>query len=183
MSSILLVPGLHNSGPEHWQSHWHRRYPDWQRVQDQTWHDPQLDQWADRVAAYLSLQSRPVHLVAHSFGTLASLVAAARHPDKVASLFLVAPADPARFGIADADLPIIPSRPGRVIASRNDPWMSFERAEYWSQRWQFPLLDAGHAGHINADSGHGAWPEGLAWLAAVLQQADAPLGNAPRQPN
>ncbi|WP_043439122.1 alpha/beta hydrolase, partial [Cupriavidus sp. HPC(L)] len=29
---ILTVPGLHGSGPEHWQSRWERRFPDWQRV-------------------------------------------------------------------------------------------------------------------------------------------------------
>ncbi len=32
MSNILIVPGLHNSGPHHWQSLWHQQYPHWQRV-------------------------------------------------------------------------------------------------------------------------------------------------------
>lgn len=27
MSDVLLVPGLWNSGPEHWQSHWERDRP------------------------------------------------------------------------------------------------------------------------------------------------------------
>ncbi|WP_265449711.1 alpha/beta hydrolase, partial [Aeromonas salmonicida] len=31
MNKILLVPGLHNSGPDHWQSRWHQYFPHWQR--------------------------------------------------------------------------------------------------------------------------------------------------------
>jgi predicted alpha/beta hydrolase family esterase len=27
MNKILLVPGLHNSGPDHWQSRWHQQFP------------------------------------------------------------------------------------------------------------------------------------------------------------
>jgi pimeloyl-ACP methyl ester carboxylesterase len=37
--------------------------------------------------------------IAHSFGTLASASIAAEFPEKIAALFLVAPADPDKFGI------------------------------------------------------------------------------------
>jgi predicted alpha/beta hydrolase family esterase len=32
------------------------------------------------------------------------------------------------------------------------------------------LIDAGEAGHINADSGHGPWPEGTMVFAKFLSQ-------------
>ena len=32
---ILIVPGLYNSGPDHWQSHWERELPNAQRVEQQ----------------------------------------------------------------------------------------------------------------------------------------------------
>ena len=31
------------------------------------------------------------------------------------------------------------------------------------------LVDAGFSGHINTESGHGPWPEGLMCLAAFLK--------------
>ena len=102
MSHILIVPGLHNSGPQHWQSLWHQQYPHWLRVTGQTWERADLATWSQRVADLLLASDEPLHLVAHSFGSLASIAAAARHPEKIASLFLVAPADPAHFAIADS---------------------------------------------------------------------------------
>ena len=29
---VLILPGLYNSGPEHWQSHWERAHPEFRRV-------------------------------------------------------------------------------------------------------------------------------------------------------
>ena len=81
--NTLLVPGLHNSGPEHWQSHWHQRFPHWRRVTEQRWSEPDLVSWSDKVAQHLAAASDKIHLVAHSFGTLASIAAARRHADKV----------------------------------------------------------------------------------------------------
>jgi len=30
---VLVAPGLHNSGPDHWQSRWQRLYPRFERVE------------------------------------------------------------------------------------------------------------------------------------------------------
>jgi len=59
--------------------------------------------------------------------------------------------------------------------------MSEERARYWSERWQLELFDAGAAGHINAESGHGQWPAGQQLLASLLQQHH--FGAAPSVPH
>ena len=64
MSNILIVPGLHNSGPYHWQSLWHQQYPHWQRVTGQTWERADLHSWSQRVALVLQRNSEPVHIVA-----------------------------------------------------------------------------------------------------------------------
>lgn len=50
--------------------------------------------------------------------------------------------------------------------------MSYERAEYWSRQWQVPLFDAGNAGHINAQSGHGDWHQGLELLGSLYRRAE-----------
>lgn len=169
MPPVLIVPGLHNSGPDHWQSRWHRQHPHWQRITGQPWQDPDLTIWSEQVASWLRANTEPVHIIAHSFGTLASLVAARRYPERVASLFLVAPADPALLQIDEQALSLPAAAPGVIVGSRNDPWMSTDRLQHWQRVWNLPALDAGAAGHINAASGHGDWAEGLRWLTEYWQ--------------
>ncbi|QWL68291.1 RBBP9/YdeN family alpha/beta hydrolase [Aeromonas jandaei] len=172
MNKILLVPGLHNSGPDHWQSRWHEHFPYWQRMTGLPWEKPDLTVWSAKLASKLRSRRSRVHLVAHSFGALTAIAAARLQPEKVASLFLVAPADPARFGIVDERLEGPLQVSAQLVASRNDPWMSFERAECWSRQWQVPLFDAGNAGHINAQSGHGDWHQGLELLGSLYRRAE-----------
>ncbi len=172
MNKVLLVPGLHNSGPDHWQSRWHQQFPQWQRMLDLPWDKPDLTAWSAKLASKLRSRRSRVHLVAHSFGALTAIAAARLQPDKVSSILIVAPADPARFGIQDEVLAGSIKVSAQLIASRNDPWMSFERAEYWSRQWQVPLFDAGEVGHINAQSGHGEWSQGLNLLNTLHHRAE-----------
>ncbi len=172
MNKILLVPGLHNSGPDHWQSRWHQQFPQWQRMLGLPWDKPDLTVWSAKLASKLRSRRSRVHLVAHSFGALTAIAAARLQPDKVSSILIVAPADPARFGIPDEVLAGSIKVSAQLIASRNDPWMSFERAEYWSRQWQVPLFDAGEVGHINAQSGHGEWSQGLNLLNTLHHRAE-----------
>lgn len=174
MHQVLIVPGLHNSDANHWQSHWQRQHPHWLRVSDQQWDKPDLAAWRDRVLSRLDASPVPLTLVAHSFGCLASLAAARLRPHKVERLFLVAPADPAKFGIPDLELAMPVSQPGLILASSNDPWMSEARIQIWSQYWQLPLHLLGPQGHINSQSGHGAWPQGLTYLQGLLAATSAP---------
>ena len=172
MNKILLVPGLYNSGPDHWQSRWHLQFPQWQRMLGLPWDKPDLTVWSAKLASKLRSRRSRVHLVAHSFGALTAIAAARLQPDKVSSILIVAPADPARFGIPDEALAGSIKVSAQLIASRNDPWMSFERAEYWSRQWQVPLFDAGEVGHINAQSGHGEWSQGLNLLNTLHHRAE-----------
>jgi predicted alpha/beta hydrolase family esterase len=47
-----------------------------------------------------------------------------------------------------------------LVASRDDPHCSFERAREFAIAWNSEFIDAGPRGHINAESGLGDWPEG-----------------------
>lgn len=171
---VLTVPGLHGSGPGHWQSRWEQRFPDWQRVEQHDWSRPSLPLWAERVSEGVMraqrVAARGAVLVAHSFGCLASLRQAALDPVGIAGALLVAPADPDKFGVA-ALLPAyrLPF-PTILVASRNDPWMPQRTAFSWGTLWGSELVDAGSLGHINADSGMGEWPEGLALLDTLVQR-------------
>ncbi|CAM3196409.1 RBBP9/YdeN family alpha/beta hydrolase [Cupriavidus taiwanensis] len=171
---VLTVPGLHGSGPGHWQSRWEQQFPDWQRVEQHDWSRPSLPLWAERVSEGVMrarrVAARGAVLVAHSFGCLATLRQAALDPVGIAGALLVAPADPDKFGVA-ALLPAyrLPF-PTILAASRNDPWMPQRTAFSWGTLWGSELVDVGHLGHINADSGLGEWPEGLALLDTLVQR-------------
>ncbi|MGV7208963.1 RBBP9/YdeN family alpha/beta hydrolase [Oxalobacteraceae bacterium A2-2] len=169
---VLIAPGLHNSGPAHWQSRWQSLFG-WQRIVQQDWEQPDLARWSARVdeVRRLGADSRPLIIVAHSFGCLATAHGVARDPTGVAGLLLVAPADPDKFGVAEqlphTGLPV----PSIMIGSSNDPWMAAPRAALWARRWGSRFLDAGALGHINADSGLGNWQDGLESLYILANQA------------
>lgn len=168
MSGVVIVPGLHNSGPAHWQSLWQQRLPNAERIRLQRWDQPDLERWTDATIAAVQKQ-RANYLVAHSFGCLAAVHALTALQHSVRAVLLVAPADPEKFGIA-ALLPHTPLPvPGLVVGSLTDPWLSWSKAQQWAQRWELPIYCAGDAGHINAESGHGDWPEGWKLLQRLLR--------------
>jgi predicted alpha/beta hydrolase family esterase len=177
---VLILSGLWNSGPQHWQSHWEARHPDWRRVAHRDWNDPQRDEWvAELDAAVATCAGAPV-LVAHSLGCmLAAHWAASGSPLRAAGAFLVAPSD-----VDAASYPIDPNRfapvplarlpfPSLVVASTNDEFVARERALAFAEAWGSRYVEIGPAGHVNADSGYGDWPEGERLLLEFLDQVRA----------
>ena len=178
-ADILIIPGLGGSGPDHWQSRWEAKLPTARRVMQDDWDRPDLSAWSARLCEEAGKATRPLILVAHSLGTYAVAVAAARlagrMPGQVRGAFLVTP--PSRRVIAamggaevvDA-LPttILPFK-SLVIASRDDPYGPYEEAESLAEAWGADISDAGNSGHINAESGHGPWPEGLMRFAGFMK--------------
>jgi predicted alpha/beta hydrolase family esterase len=47
MSSLplLILPGIRSSGPEHWQSLWGAKHPQFRRVQQRDWDHPERSEW------------------------------------------------------------------------------------------------------------------------------------------
>jgi uncharacterized protein len=168
---VIIVPGLHDSSPEHWQSRWHRRHPEFSRVRQDDWDHPDLSAWAGRLGQVRARDPRPALLVAHSFGCLTAVHSLARNGDNVAGALLVAPADPDKFGVADL-LPALPLPcPSILVSSSNDPWMRASRAAEWAARWGSSLVEAGEVGHINAESGLGDWSAGASLLRRLADRA------------
>ncbi len=173
---LVVVPGLRGSGHGHWQSWLEKKFDGAVRVEQDDWHAPDLDRWADRVIETVAaLGPGPHVLAAHSFGCLATAHALLREPRlAIASALLVAPAEPAKFGIAHR-LP--PGRLGldsTVVASDTDPWMTAASARAWALRWGSDWINLGDAGHVNVEAGFGPFPLAFGWAYAALRRA-APL--------
>lgn len=171
MTTTLIIPGLHSSGPAHWQSWFEEHIPGTIRVIQSDFSKPDLAAWTQRIRRDITRTPGKLILAGHSFGALAAAQASADHSDRIAGALLVAPADPERFGIAEL-LPQHPLPfPAVVVGSTNDPWMSLDRAAYWADTWGADFVNLGAAGHINVDSGFGPWPEGLSLLQRLIRGA------------
>lgn len=171
MAIPLIVPGLRGSGPDHWQTWMEGLLPDARRVEQADWNNPDLLRWSIAVANTIADLRVPVVLVGHSFGALAAALASSVRREWIEAVFLVAPADPVKFSAAHL-LPREPLPfPSMVVASSNDPWVNHEVAKGWARRWESRFVSAGPLGHINSESGHGPWPQGMALLDELLKSA------------
>jgi len=180
-ADILVIPGLGGSGPDHWQSRWEAKIPAVRRVVQADWDNPRLDAWRQHIVEEVARAERPVVLVAHSLGALAAVHAApflakGATSGKVKGGFLVAPPSVEVLAKMDAIDPAFLTLPGEplpfpalVIASRDDPYASFADSEELARLLGAELIDAGFSGHINSESGHGPWPEGVLRFAGFLK--------------
>lgn len=173
---LLTVPGLCCSGPDHWQSAWEAERADCRRIELGLWDDPRPEAWSAGIAEAVARLDGAAVLVAHSLGCHAVALWAAGDPDaaaRVRGALLVAPPDVersddvrvARFPFRAAPLPFR----SLLVASRDDPWSSFARSRRMADAWGAQLIDAGPAGHLNADSGLGGWEEGQRLAEALAE--------------
>jgi predicted alpha/beta hydrolase family esterase len=160
---LLVIPGLHGSGDAHWQTWLQAHFKRSRRVEQDDWREPDLARWSARIERTLADEPAGSWVaVAHSFGCLALAHHLGRSGgtarNGIAAALLVAPAEPARFGIDDH----LPQRglgvPATLLASDTDPWMSAASASEWARRWHCGLVSLGDAGHINVDAGFGPLP-------------------------
>ncbi len=176
-ADILMIPGYTNSGPEHWQSRWQSRLSTARRVEQAEWSKPVREDWVARLVEEVNRSARPVVLVAHSLGVPTLIHAVPHITGKVAGAFLVAPPDVANPAIRPKHLMTFGPYPREplpfpsiTVASRNDPFGTYEHADDIANAWGSLLVDAGESGHINAESGHGPWPEGTMVFAQFLNR-------------
>ncbi len=175
MTKIIIIPGLGNSGTQHWQSYWHQHIVDSVRVAQQEWETPMLSDWLITLDECIKAHA-PVVLVAHSLAvSLVAHWAAKYDTGLVKAALLVAPADvDSPEHTPDvvrnfAPMPLAPLPfPSMVIASENDPFISLERAIFFANHWKSTWVNVGAKGHINAQSDLGLWEEGLTLLQQLI---------------
>ena len=174
MASVLILPGFENSGPAHWQSRWEAEHPEYRRVEQSDWFQPQVGDWVGTLAAAIAAAPEPVVLVAHSLGcvTVAHWVARGGHTSRVRGALLVAPADVDTAEVPELvnfrPVPLVPLPfPSIVVAGDDDPWAALPRCETFAAAWGSRLVVIPGGGHVNADSGLGSWPQGKELLAEL----------------
>ncbi|HKP15233.1 MAG TPA: alpha/beta hydrolase [Gemmatimonadaceae bacterium] len=173
-TTALILPGLSNSGPQHWQTLWEREDQSCRRVMQAEWETPRCADWVATLDAAVVHSADPVVLVAHS-SSCALVAHWARDASRdslarVRGALLVAPSDPEApsypegpTGFAPMPMARLPF-PSIVVASRDDQYVTIERAREYAAAWGSELTDLGDAGHINASSGLGTWAVGYGLL-------------------
>lgn len=171
---VLILPGIGNSGPLHWQSEWERHDPSMHRLLQDEWDAPRCADWVARLDENIGAHDAPVVLATHS--SSCALVAhwvtqtSAQNIARVKGALLVAPSDPTGpnypigpTGFAPVPLIRLPFR-STVVASDDDIYVTEATARSFAAAWgsQFVLMPGG--GHINADTGLGLWTDGLRML-------------------
>ena len=174
-ATVLIVPGLREHVPEHWQTLLAARLPKVHTVPPLQADKLSCAARVEALDAALRAIEGPVVLVAHSAGVM--MVAhwaktPARRP--IAGALLATPADvesafPAGYPTTETLrehgwLPVprdpLPF-PSLLAASRNDPLCDFERARTMARDWGSALEDLGEVGHLNPAAGYGEWPEAM----------------------
>jgi predicted alpha/beta hydrolase family esterase len=186
MQAIVIVPGIGNSGEQHWQSRWQASHAGVTRIAPSSWDAPECGDWVAAIDSAVRAAGPDTLLVAHSLGCLAVAHWAARHgaaagdaSPAVAGALLVAvpdPHGPAFPAEARGFAPLPQQRfgfPSLIVASDDDPYGRMAYAERCAAAWGSGLHRIGAYGHINAASGLGDWPEGWRLLASLKSPAIA----------
>jgi len=166
-ATALLLPGIGNSGPEHWQSLWEGTNPSFVRIQQRDWDNPVCNEWSEVLESTLSRLGSDVVIVAHSLACALVAHWTVNTKQIVRGALLVAPPNPdgpsfpkEAVGFSPMPLRSLPF-PSIVVASSNDPYGSLEFAKSTATAWGSRFVSIGAAGHINSQSGLGEWNEGF----------------------
>lgn len=144
--------------------------------------------WLAGLGAAVAAAPAPPLLLCHSLGCVLAahyLAGGDVAKDSIAGAFLVAPGDvdwmlDQQFPLPSealaclktfAPLPRQPlGVPAVVVASASDHFAPIEVTEKLARDWGVALVTAEAGGHINAESGHGPWPEGQGLLAGLAHR-------------
>ncbi|MDN5286342.1 MAG: alpha/beta hydrolase [Mucilaginibacter sp.] len=173
-SSILIHPGLGNSGPAHWQSLWEKQFQ-FGRIEQHDWETPVCADWiATLNDAVQQHDPNNVILVGHSLACATIAYWVQKYNVHIKGALLVAPSDTeadtypsGTSGFSPVPLIKLPFK-SIVVASSNDYYAATARVRLFADSWGSELVNIGDAGHINVGSGFGEWEQGL----KLLKQLD-----------
>ena len=173
LATIVIVPGLRDHVPEHWQTLLGAKLATTRQVVTVP---PLSDDGLNCDARVEAIQKTvrtiegPIIFVAHSGGVIMLLHWAQKYHGAVQAALLATPPDfetplpagyPTRETLqANGWLPVPRTRlpfASLVAASTNDPLASLSSVESMAADWGSILVNLGDVGHLNPASGYGEW--------------------------
>jgi predicted alpha/beta hydrolase family esterase len=174
-STVLILPGLGNSGDGHWQTLWEKQFG-FIRVNQADWEKPVCADWVKSIESAVSAcDSRSVILVGHSLACSTIGYWSQATQKRIRGALLVAPSDteapsypPGTKGFDPMPMTELPF-PSITVASTNDFYVTADRARTFASAWGSELFFIGAAGHINVSAGFGEWRDGLNYVLKLDQ--------------
>ena len=181
-ATVLIVPGLRDHVPQHWQTLLASQLPRVRTVTPMGRDNLDCQARIDAIEQAAAAIDGPIIVVAHSGGVIAVVHWARMTRRAVRGALLATPADfdqPLPDGYPSCEslegagwLPVprnaLPFR-SIVAASRNDPLAHPERVAAFARSWGSELVDLGEVGHLNPASGFGEWPQAV----SLINELDA----------
>ena len=188
LTTALILPGLSNSGPEHWQSYWERADASCVRVEQYDWETPACADWVTTLDRAVASLGTAAVLVGHSSSCALvahwACAAPPAHRSKILGALLVAPSDPdgRRYPIGPIGFSPMPLDPlpfaSIVVTSNDDEYVTESQARRYASAWGSEIVLIEGAGHLNSASGLGAWPVGYALLERLRGTSHAQTRSA-----
>ena len=174
-TNFILIPEwlapCGGTGPDadHWISRWQRSIASAQWLE--TGECPPEIALISQCAA----STRPTVIITHGHG-VEVLLTTAEAPTKtpIAGAFIVAPSfadDQLANAVSLERVPL--AFPSVIVAPDDHPVVPTETAESFAQNLGGHYVAAGAAGRLDAQSGHGPWPDGLMRLGWFLKRLSA----------
>jgi uncharacterized protein len=170
----FILPGLNNSGPQHWQTHWENDYG-FTRIQQKEWDEPVADDWIKTIEeTIITYPLNKIMLIGHSLACCTIVKWAQQYNHIIKGALLVAPSDTEAPSYPAGTKGFTPMPlfklqfPSVVVASSNDEYVTNERATFFADNWGSELINAGALGHINSSSNIGDWPQGYTILQKLI---------------
>ncbi len=186
--TVLIVPGLRDHVPQHWQTLLAQELLDSRSVPPMGRTDLDCSARVRALEEAVAAIDGPVLLVAHSGGCImvAHWAAQTRLAGKVHAALLATPPAFERpmpegypsmadlqaagwFPVPKGALPF----PSVVLTSDDDPLGERARVEDLGRGWGSRLLHLGAVGHLNPASGFGPWPRAKELVAALAADSQA----------
>ncbi|MER5367736.1 alpha/beta hydrolase [Streptomyces sp. NPDC002722] len=169
--TVVIVPGLRDHVPDHWQTVLADRIAGARTVPPLTSGRLNCGAQVTALNEVLSDIAGPVVVVAHSAGVMTVAHWARRHRRPIAGALLATPPDfgtplpgghPTPEALRENGWLPVPRTtlpfPSIVAASTDDPLADFDRVAELARAWGSRVVDLGPVGHLNPASGHGEWP-------------------------
>lgn len=170
MTKVLIAPGLGSSGPNHWQTLWEIENPEYKRIEQKEWDNPNCKDWVKKIEEEVAQSGENIIIVAHSLACIALTHWATKSNRRIKGALLVAPADAEEENFPKSAVGFSPIPkvqlpfPSIVVGSTDDEYISFERCSFLAHCWGSKLINIGAKGHINSSSNLGPWEEGKKYL-------------------
>lgn len=183
---IVVVPGLRDEMPSHWQSYFARERAGCVTVPRLRGPNLPCGPWIDLLDRVIGEVGGEPILVAHSAGVMMVAHWAKRYRRPIRGALLATPPDfesPLPQGYPTMDilqlngwLPTPRLRlpfPSLVAGSEDDPLCGIACAEGLARAWGSAFVNLGRVGHLNPAAGFGAWPRAHELVRSLEERAVA----------